>query len=64
VAAHIEKDEVCATARLAVPSAGCLAFRLVKLVNEGCGTDNCTVATAYCLSDRSSTDCGRFAAAL
>ena len=48
LAAHVEKDEVCATAQRAVPSAGYLAKRLVELANEGGGTDNCTVVAAYC----------------
>ena len=48
LAAHVDADEVCQTARQAVPSAAYLAKRLVELANEGGGTDNCTVVAAYC----------------
>ena len=48
LAAHVETDEVRATAQKAAPSAGYLAKRLVELANEGGGTDNCTVVAAYC----------------
>jgi serine/threonine protein phosphatase PrpC len=46
--AHVEEATLRATARRCVPAAAALAKRLVELANEGGGTDNCTVVTAYC----------------
>jgi protein phosphatase len=46
--AHVEVDTLGTLARQAAPSAAYLARRLVELANEGGGSDNCTVVTAWC----------------
>ena len=48
LAAHVTEETLRKTVRGAAPSAAYLATRLVELANEGGGSDNCTVVTAYC----------------